>query len=130
MRVKGEERGKGEGGLGVGGWVEKSEFQEGKHFLIRNIESDQNQVNRSTTKQQLLLDRSRCVCICCCVICRLSVIFECLGVVVFYLRTCNLLINVLLNRPNILTIIILTLFSIRACVQKRKFPFNVMFYGQ
>ena len=38
---------------------------------------------------------------CVSIICRLSVIFECLGVVVFYLRTCNLLINVLLNRPNI-----------------------------
>ena len=31
---------------------------------------------------------------------RLSVIVACLGVVVFYLRACHLLINVLLNRPN------------------------------
>ena len=45
-----------------------------------------------------------------CVVCCLSVIFECLCVIVFYFRKCNLLINVLLNRRNILTIIILTFF--------------------
>ena len=45
-----------------------------------------------------------------CGICRLPVICSCLGVVVglFYLPTCNvgLLINVLINRRNIVTIII------------------------
>ena len=56
------------------------------------------------------------VCVCVywafllCVICRLSVIFSCSVVVVFYLSTCNLFINVWISRPNILTIITLTFF--------------------
>ena len=50
----------------------------------------------------------------------LSVTFECLGVVVFYLRTRNLLINVLLNHPNILTFIILALFINQSMCAKRK----------
>ena len=66
-----------------------------------------------------------------CVVCRLSVIFEFLGEVVFYLRTCNSLINVLPNRPRILTInIILTLFINQSMCAEIVFPFNVMFYGQ
>ena len=55
-----------------------------------------------------------------CVICHLSVFFACLGVVVFYLRTCNLLINVLINCPNIITIVILTLFINQSMCAKRK----------
>ena len=38
-----------------------------------------------------------------------SVIFACVGVV-FYSQACNVLINVLINCPNILTVIILTVF--------------------
>ena len=44
------------------------------------------------------------------------------------LPTCNLFMNVLINRPNI---IILTLFVNQStCAEYEKLPFNVMFYGQ
>ena len=54
-------------------------------------------------------------------LCDLSSVCDhsCLGVV-FYLPTCNLFINVLINRQNILTIIILTLFVNQSMCAERK----------
>ena len=76
---------------------------------------------------ELSLIRDECIFdyfmyVCVSIICHLSVIFGCLGVVVFYLRTCHVLINIVVNHPNILTIIILTLFINQSmCAERKKF---------
>ena len=85
---------------------------------------------------ECIFDYFMYVCVCIywafllCVICRLSVVCLCFGVVVFYLRTCNSLLNVFFNRPSILllTIIILTLFIIQSICAERKMYISCNFF--
>ena len=57
-----------------------------------------------------------------------DLIIACLGVVVFYLRTSTLLINVLLNRPNIILTIIILILSINQsmCAEWKLFGLKVL----
>ena len=79
------------------------------------------------------MEREPVIILCMCVsvallgvfaLCDLSSAYDlsCLGVVVFDLPMCNLFINVLIHRPNILTIIIVTLIVNQSmCAEKENF---------